>query len=170
MPSEAIITYLNDHLAGSVAALQLLDHLAEITSGSERERFFVALGREIHEDQEILSEMLGRLGGKESRARKAAAWLTEKIGEAKLRLDDPGDGTLRLLEAIETLELGIQGKLALWRCLEAVADQIPQFGSVDFVRLQRRAEDQVQRVEAQRLLVARMAFVPDDVTTAAYTG
>jgi hypothetical protein len=165
MRFELLTTYLNDHLAGSVAGLQLVDHLAEITSGTERERFFVALGREIHEDQETLRQLLRQIGGKESAARKAAAWLTEKIGEAKLRLDDPGDGALRLLEALETLELGIQGKAALWRALDAVADAIPQLASADLVLLWRRAQDQIQRVEAQRLQVAKMAFDPDVATT-----
>jgi hypothetical protein len=169
MRSELLSTYLNDHLAGSVAALELVDHLVKITKGTDREGFFLTLGRDIQEDQHALSQLLGGVGGKESKARKAAAWLTEKIGEAKLRLDDPGDGTLRLLEALETLELGIQGKLALWRGLEEVADRVPELRSVDFPRLQRRAEDQIQQVEAQRMQVARMAFEPDDVRTAAPT-
>lgn len=165
MRSELLSTYLNDHLAGSVAALELVDHLVKITKGTDREGFFLALGGEIQEDQHTLSQLLGGVGGKESKARKAAAWLTEKIGEAKLRLDDPGDGTLRLLEALETLELGIQGKLALWRGLAAVADRLPQLGSVHLSRLQHRAEDQIERVEAQRLEVVRVAFDPDHVRT-----
>src|SRR5512145_2575288 len=104
MHSESLTTYLNDHLAGSVAALELLDHLVGITKGTEREEFLVALGGEIEEDQEILRQLLRALGRRESKTRKAAAWLTEKVGEAKLKLDDPGDGQLRLLEALETLE------------------------------------------------------------------
>lgn len=170
MQIELLTTYLNDHLAGSVAALELVDHLIKITKGSERERFFVGLGREIKEDQETLRHLLHELGGKESQARKAAAWLTEKLGQVKLRLDDPGSGQLLLLEALETLELGIQGKRVLWRGLEVVAKRVPQLGPLDLPRLQQRAEDQIQRVEAQRLQVAAIAFAPDDARTTAPTG
>ena len=90
--------------------------------------------------------------------RKAAAWLTEKVGEAKLELDDSGNGQLRLLEALETLGLGIQGKLGLWRALSAASSREPEIQKLDLPRLERRAHDQFERVEAQRLLAARAAF------------
>ena len=44
MQIELLTTYLKDHLAGSVAAIELVDHLIKITKGGERERFFVELG------------------------------------------------------------------------------------------------------------------------------
>lgn len=170
MQIETLTTYLNDHLAGSVAGLELAEHLAKITKGTQRERVFLALAVEIEEDQETLQQVLRQLGGKESGARKAAAWLTEKLGEVKLRLDDTGDGQLRLLEAIETLSLGIQGKLALWRGLEVIADSVPPLRSLDLSRLQERAENQFHRVEDQRLQVARTAFDSSEAGTAAPAG
>jgi hypothetical protein len=106
MSIEIVATYLNDHLAGSVAAIELLDHMRELSKGTERERLFTTLKSEVEEDQKVLQELLRGLGGTQSRGRKAAAWLAEKVGEAKLKLDDPGSGELRLLEALETLELG----------------------------------------------------------------
>jgi hypothetical protein len=154
---DALTTYLNDHLAGSVTAMELLDHLREFSSGTDKERL-TALQREIEEDQEVLKALLHDLGGKESRIRKAAAWLTEKLGEAKLKLDDPGDGQLRLLEALESLGLGILGKLALWRALEVAREQAPALRKLDFARLKSRAVAQHDRVESERLRMARMAF------------
>ena len=162
MHTEALTTYLNDHLAGSVAALELVQHLARITEGTQRERFFQALEGEIREDQETLRLLLHELGGKESKTRKAAAWLTEKVGQVKLRLDDRGDGELRLLEGLETLALGIQGKAALWRGLEAAGDRLAPLRSLDVPRLRQRAEEQFQRVEAERLQVARSLFEPNE--------
>lgn len=160
MSSNSLTTYLNDHLAGSVAALELLDHLGKLHRGTEHEKLFQSLRGEVEEDQKVLQQALDLVGGKESRVRKAAAWLTEKIGEAKLKLDDAGDGELRVLEALETLGLGIQGKLALWRALAATADRLPQLRNLDFDRLQRRAAQQHERVEGQRLQVARLALMP----------
>ena len=170
MQTEPLTTYLNDHLAGSVAALELVEHLAGLTKGTPRERFFATLGQEIKQDQETLRQVLRGLGGKESKARQAAAWLTDKLGEVKLRLDDRGVGELRLLEALETLALGIQGKAALWRGLAAIADQIPPLRSLDLPRLGQRAEDQFQRVDAERLQVVRTAFDLDEAGTGARAG
>jgi hypothetical protein len=155
MSSKALRTYLNDHLAGSVAALELLDYLTDLHSDPARKQLFVGLRAEVEEDQEVLQRLLDQVGGEESPVRKAAAWLTEKMGRAKLKLDDTGDGQLRVFEALEALGLGIQGKLALWRALEAAADRVPQFQGIDFARLQQRAVQQHQRVEDQRLQGAR---------------
>jgi hypothetical protein len=158
MSSKALSTYLNDHLAGSVAALELLDHLAELHSDPDRKRFFTGLRAEVEEDQSVLQQLIKKVGGEESPARKAAAWLTEKLGRVKLRLDDAGDGQFRVLEAIEAVGLGIQGKLALWRALGAVTGRVPQLQGVDYTRLEQRAMQQHQQVEGQRLQTARVAL------------
>ena len=158
MSTEHLRTYLNDHLAGSVAALELLDHLIKLHQKSDRESFHRGLRAEIEEDQKILQKILEQVGGRESRVRKAAAWMSEKLGEAKLVLDDPGDNQLRILEALETLALGIQGKLLLWRALGSVSAPAPAFRAVDFSQLERRARDQFDRVDTERLLVARAAL------------
>jgi len=42
MAVEILARYLNDHLAGSVAARELLDHLRGLSKGTERERLRVA--------------------------------------------------------------------------------------------------------------------------------
>jgi hypothetical protein len=158
MSIEILATYLNDHLAGSVMAIELLDHLRELSRGTERERLFTSLQSEIEEDQKVLQGLLREVGGKESRVRKVTAWLTEKLAETKLKLDDPGGGELRLLEALETLELGILGKLALWRALRVAADSVPHIRKLNLTALERRAEEQHGRVEAERLRVARAAL------------
>jgi hypothetical protein len=158
MSKGPLITYLNDHLAGSVAALELLDHLAGVAATSEAQQFFVTLRREVTDDQKALEELLRRLGGTESGLRKAGAWLTEKLGEMKLRLDAVSGGALHELEALEALGLGIQGKSTLWLTLEAVGDQVAEVREMDLAHLQRRARDQHSRVESRRLTAARAAF------------
>jgi hypothetical protein len=157
MSTSTLTTYLNDHLAGSVVAVKLLDHLISKPAGATGE-VFRTLRSEIEEDQNVLRKLLERLAEPESRVRKAAAWLTEKLGQAKLQMDDPGNGELRALEALETLGLGIQGKLALWRALASVAGSVPELGTVDFSLLQRRAIEQFDRVERLRLEAARTAL------------
>jgi hypothetical protein len=158
MMAGHLAAYLNDHLAGSVAALQLVERLVALSAGTNQEQLFVSLRREIEEDQKVLRSLLRGVGGKESKVRTAAAWLAEKLGELKLEVDDSGDGQLRMLEALETLGLGIQGKLGLWRALKASSRGAKNLGEVDWLQLEQRAQDQFQRVEAQRLIAAKAAF------------
>jgi hypothetical protein len=152
--SENLGTYLNDHVAGSVLALELLDHLIELPEAPDR-KLLTQLRIEIQEDQEVLRQVLRSVGAKESTARKAAAWLTEKLGRAKLRMDESGSGELRILEGLETLALGIQGKLALWRSLATLGDAVPPLKTLDLTRLQARALEQFERVDRLRLNAAR---------------
>ena len=152
--SENLGTYLNDHVAGSVLALELLDHLIDLPEAPDR-KLLTQLRIEIQEDQDVLRQLLRSVGAKESTARKAAAWLTEKLGRAKLRIDESGSGELRMLEGLETLALGIQGKLALWRSLAALGDAVPSLKTLDLARLQARALEQFERVEQLRLHAAR---------------
>jgi len=63
-----------------------------------------------------------------------------------------------LLEALETIALGILGKLALWRALGAAADLVPQIRNLNLDQLERRAQAQHARLELERLKVARTAF------------
>lgn len=158
MSREGLIIYLNDHLAGSVAALELLDYLIPLQRGTEGERALAAVRTEVEEDQQTLQSLLGEVGGEESRVRQAAAWLTEKLVQAKLRLDEPGSGELQTLEALETLALGIQGKAALWRALAVASVHAPQVRHLDFATLEKRAQNQYQRIDGLRLQVAPAAL------------
>jgi hypothetical protein len=152
--SENLGTYLNDHVAGSVLALELLDHLIDLPEAPDR-KLLTQLRIEIQEDQDVLRQLLRSVGAKESTARKAAAWLTEKLGRAKLRIDESGSGELRMLEGLETLALGIQGKLALWRSLATLRDVVPPLKTLDLARLQSRALEQFEQVDRLRLDAVR---------------
>jgi hypothetical protein len=158
MSNDHLSIYLNDHVAGSVAALELIDHLAASREGSDIARFLTGLYGEIEEDQSMLEDIVRMLGIEEKHARKAAAWITEKIARVKLRIDDHGDQELQLLQGLEGLALGIHGKLGLWLALAASLDQLRQLKAVDFGRLQQRARDQHNRVDARRIAQARVAF------------
>ena len=69
-----------------------------------------------------------------------------------MRLDDSVHGPLRLLESLEAVQLGINGKLALWRPLIAAAEVAPARGdALDYQSLAKRATEQIGRVEAQRV-------------------
>jgi hypothetical protein len=150
--------YANDHLAGSVGALELLDRLIDDNKGKPLERFFRDLRNEIERDQKTLKELLARLGEKESAVRKAGAWIVEKLSRAKIQLSETGEGEMGLFLALEALALGITGKRMLWRALAAAAETVTQLRGPDYAALQERAVEQHHRVETERLQVARKVF------------
>jgi hypothetical protein len=158
MATNDLVIYLNDHLAGSVAALELLDRLIETYEGKPLGRFFEDLRSDIREDQEKLEELIHKLGEEESAVRKAGAWIIEKLSRAKIKLTESEEGEMGLFLALEALALGITGKRLLWRALAVASETVPPLSRLDYSALEKRAVEQKDRVEAQRLEVARKAF------------
>lgn len=158
-------TYLNDHLAGSTAILELLDHVASAHAGTDVGRFAAELRAEVLEDRRELEGLMDRWRIPQSTPRKASAWLAEKLAQLKLQLDDATTGPLHLFEAMEALSLGIEGKRLLWRVLAAAAETAPEFRAADYGRLERRAEDQRRRVETVRLSAGKAALLAGDEST-----
>lgn len=152
---ESLHLYLNDHLAGSVAAIEMVDNVIEHHPEDRFGKFFRDLRNEISADQETLSDLVRKVGSEESAIRKVGAWLAEKFSRAKF--GDTGDG-VELLQAVEGLALGITGKRLLWRSLEAVASNFPALQATDFGQLQKRAQDQFDQVETLRMELTREAF------------
>ena len=158
MANESLTTYLNNHLAGSVVALELLDHLEEEGAGTAEASLLADVHADIEADRQDLEAFMAQRGIVVSAPRKATGWLVEKLSELKLHLDDAGDGALRRLEALETISLGIAGKQALWHALAAAAAEAPELNGLDYARLVRRAETQRGMVERLRLHAAKEAL------------
>jgi hypothetical protein len=152
---ERLHLYLNDHLAGSVAAMEMIDNLIEQHPEDRFGKFFRELRNEIQSDQETLRDLIQKIEAEESTIRKAGAWLAEKFGRAKF--GDTED-SVELLQAVEGLALGIAGKKLLWRSLLTVEQNFPALQGMDFGELQRGAEDQLKRVETLRMELTREAF------------
>lgn len=155
---EELSDYLNDHLAGSIAALELLDRLVKACEGKPLERFFRDLRKDIESDQEQLKGLMQKLGASESVARKAGAWLIEKLSRPKIDVGGGSAAEPGIFLALEALLLGITGKRSLWRSLQAASRNVPELARLDYSGLEKRAIDQCERVEARRLEMARVVF------------
>ena len=152
--SKYLSIYLNDHLAGAFAALELLDKAQSWEIDEDIKAELASLKRDIEKDRVALESLINRLGSGESTFRKASAWITEKVAELKLIFDDPRDGQFRLFESLEALSLGIEGKCSLWRALDVAMDKT-ELGDTDLKLLTKRAEEQRTRVEKLRLMISR---------------
>lgn len=155
---DDLTTYLNDHLAGSVGALELLDRLLNVYQGKPLEQFFANLRNEIEADQTILKGLIEKLHQEESTVRKAGAWIAEKLSRPKIPLSESDDRSMGLFLALEALALGISGKRSLWCALESASETVPRLRSLNYAELRKRAIEQHDRVEGKRLEVAREIF------------
>jgi hypothetical protein len=154
MNDDTLSAYLNDHLAGSIGAVAMVERAIEENAGNLFGRRLEEILKEIKKDQVVLQNLIERVGSKESSLKKAGAWLAEKAGRVKLGgTGEPGE--LARLEVLETLGIGMQGRRGLWRALRVVAKKYPALRDLDLDLLERRAVEQHDRVEEWRLEAAR---------------
>ncbi len=156
MANKRLATYLNNHLAASVTVLDLLASLEDDQGDTDIAHFAAALRAEIEEEQRLLKTIMDQLEITHNRPRQAIGRLAEKLAQVKLSWDDAQEGSLHLLESLEVVLTGLEGKRGLWSALAAAA--IPGLPAAEYERLVKRSQDQQQRVEAVRLAAAKQAF------------
>ncbi len=150
--------YLNDHLAGATLGREL----SRRTAGQNRDTGYgpvlAELAQEIEEDRKSLLEIMRALDVGIDRLKVLAAWSGEKLSRAKLNGQLVGYSPLSRLSELELLQLGVRGKLALWRSLQRMQPREARLDAAELSRLVARAEDQLDRLEEQRLLAADEAL------------
>jgi hypothetical protein len=158
MPANRYLAiYLNDHLAGAAAGVELARRLRGSNSGEER--FGEPLDRicrEIEADRATLIQVIEHLGVSKSVVKPLAARVAERLGRLKLNGRLRGYSPLSRLLELEGMQIGIGAKLGLWQSL---ADLLgAQRGGFDFERLIARAESQRATLnDLHHLAVAALA-------------
>jgi hypothetical protein len=158
MPNPHLATYLQDHLAESVLAIELLQHLEAAHNSYEICRTLTGLRADIAADRGELEKLMGDLSVSVSATHSALAWLGEKVARLKMRIDDDDTGSFHLLEAVELVAIGIDGKRALWMALAHVSEYTGRLVGPDYAKLIQRAAEQRERIEGVRLEAARAAL------------
>jgi hypothetical protein len=160
MSNEALGIYLNDHLAGATAGVELAEKLRQSSQGTELGSVMAALHHDIEQDRAALEQLMERLGIRRHPVKQAAGWVFEKLSRLRFNTPLTGDEQLTRLLETETLSLGIEGKLALWRSLKELAAADDRLAAADLDRLIDRAGQQRQTLEPYRLTAAAQAFSP----------
>ena len=156
--AKGLETYLNDHLAGAAAGSELASKISSEYAATRFGPFLAELAREIEQDKVTLEGLMERLGIKQSPIKQTAGWIMEKVSRLKLSETMTGDQDLKRLLEFETLALGIEGKLSMWRALIAVSDSYAELAAIDLARLAKRAESQRATLEDHRFQVAHGAL------------
>jgi hypothetical protein len=156
--TDHLSSYLNDHLGGAGTGVELARRLARDSAGSADAEVLQQLRVEIAQDRDTLRELVDEVGATRSTVKQAMGWVAEKAHRAGVREGVTGSPALTRLLRVETLSLGVEGKLSLWRALQAVRQTHPHLAEVDLEGLAARAVDQRARLEELRLRAAREAF------------
>jgi hypothetical protein len=142
--------YLNDHLAGATAGVNLARRAVD-----------GALAEEIDEDRTTLLDVMDRLGVGQDPVKVALGWAAVQAARLRFAADLLGHAPVTRLEEVEALALGVEGKLALWQALRHTHDADPRLDGIDFGELISRARSQRRRLEGLRMKAADDAFVSD---------
>jgi hypothetical protein len=149
--------YLNDHLAGSTAGVELARRLR--ASNQDDPEFGPALAEvcaEIEADRETLKAVMDRLEVGQSKLKPLLATLGERLGRLKPNGQLHGYSPLSRLDELELLQIGVSGKRRLWRALEhTYSDELSEF---DLGALAERATAQLRQLEALHLKAAALAL------------
>jgi hypothetical protein len=156
--SDALVTYLNDHLGGAQIAVQVLEAMRDQNNEQEFRQFASVLLPEIQADDLTLRHIAENIGSSPSTVKQVGGWLLEKA--ARLKLGHTGSKNFELFESMELLALGIQGKLSLWKALQAASSSDARLREYDFETLIDRAQQQYGAVENQRIKLARVVLSP----------
>ena len=157
MADAPLHVYLNDHLAGATAGVDLVKTAAENHDG-ELGEFFAQLADEITADYNGLTSLMDQMDAHASGAKEVLAKAGSVVSEAKFSGESVDDPTFGTFLTLETLSIGVEGKLCMWKALKVVEGNVPELAATNIDTLIERAQSQRDRLESKRLEVAGSAL------------
>lgn len=157
---DRLHVYLDDHLAGSAAAVQLTRRRGDELEGTDLGTHLRDLLVEIEVDRGVLERVMAAVGARANPIKRGVAIGAELMTRVKhaVPLIGSGSSETALLEDLELLSLGIEGKRLLWRALGARSATDERLAGFDFADLEARAALQRDGLEPFRLEAPAAAF------------
>jgi len=158
MAQKQIDVYLNDHLAGATLGRDLARLIEARSPSTPLAGLMHTLAPQIEEDRMTLLELMARMQTSRSLLKQASGWIAEKAARVKFRRLASGEHEIGTLMAVESLTLGVWGKLGLWKALSQQSERYPVLQEFELGQLAERAESQYELLEQERLAASRRAF------------
>ena len=111
-PDGLLATYLNDHLAGATAGVELSRRSAGANEGTELGTVLARLASESEEDRATLQSVMEAVGAARDRVKVTAAWVGEKAGRLKPNGQLTGYSPLSRVIELEGMSLGMEAQAA----------------------------------------------------------
>ena len=145
--------YLEDHLAGSTAGLELFKRAVRRHRGTPLGEELARLRDEVQQDRDALIGVMRTLGVPVRAYKVLGGWALERVGRLKPNGHLITRSPLSDLVELEGMRLGVEGKGCLWRALLELDD--PRLDAAALQELHERALEQAAVLEGQRLETAR---------------
>lgn len=158
MAEKAMEVYLNDHLAGAMLGSDLAEQILERSEGTPFGDVMLSVSAQIEEDRDTLIDLMERMDITRNPVKQATTWIAEKASRPKFSGRTSGDPDVGYFMALESMTLGVTGKLALWEALTRVAGDHPEIAATNLEELIERARTQRDALEGQRLVAAERAL------------
>ncbi|MDQ3723799.1 MAG: hypothetical protein M3376_12240 [Actinomycetota bacterium] len=156
MAYSGLDTYLNDHMAGATAGTNLAKMASEEHQTDEHGPFFSEIYAEIKADKETLQKLMDALTVDDSATKTALAEVGSKLMGPKFTAGE--DDRLNAFVTLETLSIGVEGKVCMWKALKTVESDYAAFEQFDIDDLLARAVSQREKIEVQRQKMAPLAL------------
>lgn len=127
-------SYLQDHLAASVSALQLIRQLTMAHQGSELGELMLQFEPAVASDQAVLHDLMSTTGG-----------------VVPIRSDEAQLPRLSLFEALERLTVAFAGRRTFWQTLAYLSCHSGFRPDIDFTALAWSADAHLGAIEPHRL-------------------
>lgn len=160
-PNAALGTYLNDHFAGATGGAELARKIASNNTGTALGTFMDDLTAQIEADRRTLDDLINQLGVERSQVKQVAGSLMEKVSRLRFSGAVTRSPDVSQFMELESVGVGIYGKLELWWTLKELAGVDAGFAStaqLDFDMLAKRAQQQLESLEPHRREAALKAF------------
>jgi hypothetical protein len=153
LPHEIAI-YLNDHLAGATAGVELARRIAHQHDNPA----LGELARAVERDRESLLRVMDTLGVTQDHVKVAGGWLGEKLGRLKLNGRLFSRSPLSYLIELEAMRMAVDGKAAGWQTLRMLSEHDSRLDRAHIDDLLARAEEQKRTLETLRIAAAAAVF------------
>ena len=142
MGPDRLAAYLNDHLAGSIAARELAERRRKEPLDDDVAKFLDRFISEIEEDRYALRRAMETAGVDPQKWKELAAVGASWLDRLRPRISPSSP---QLVRDIELLVMGVRGKLLLWNALAKLSD--PPLSPSELGELMQRAERQLGQLE-----------------------
>jgi hypothetical protein len=164
MNRKLLRIYLQNHLAGSTAGVELSRRVRRENEGTPYGEPLAELADDIEADRRSLESIMRDLGFGSDRVKNLAFWAGEKAGRLIPNGQLKGYSPLSRVIELEGLQIGVMGKRSMWHTLRALVDVEPKLDAERIARLLERADQQLAALDDLRARAGREAFAGAPVT------
>jgi hypothetical protein len=159
MSEHLLAIYLNDHLGGATAGVELARRARASHEGTALGAFLDRLTAEIEADRATLERLMEHFGIRKDPVKQGLGWVAEKAGRLKPNGQITGRSPLSTLVELEGLHVGISGKLSMWEVLEPALG--PEVAGINLATMAERARRQIEELRSHRVEAGAGAVAPD---------